>query len=317
MARVLVTGGSGRLARVVTPRLREAGHQVTAFDVVPLPEEPDPPRFVLGDLVCLEDCLRAVSYSRAEVIVHLGALPGPREMIDRPGWRRQQTVPEDSTMRTNTLGTYYLLEAAVRLNTVRQVIFASSFYALGLGNRISAHPFEVDYLPIDEEHPLRPEDSYGLSKMFGEQMLLGYVRAYGLSAVAFRLMGVHHPHLDNSAQYGIRPPSDPNHRGGPIRTTYQYVDARDVAAACALAMQADDLEDFETFYLTTDTLYDENTAELARRVWPDISHLAQDIGGTEGIITDAKARDKLGYQPRYSWRLRTDRPDTHRTSQHI
>jgi nucleoside-diphosphate-sugar epimerase len=275
---------------------------VTDFDAVPHAPVDDPAPFILGDLTSLEDCMRAVNYAKPEVIIHLGALPGPREMINRPGWRIQQSVPEDSTMRTNTLGTYYLLEAAARLGGVRQVIFASSFYALGLGNRISDHPFQVDYLPIDEEHPLRPEDSYGLSKMFGEEFLKGYGRAYGITGVAFRLMGVHYPHNDNSAQYGVTPQSQPDHRGGPIKTTYQYVDARDVANACLLAVDAANLDEFEAFYLSTDTTYHEDTSDLVARVWPELAPLAAGITGTDGIITDAKARRKLGYKPEHSWR---------------
>lgn len=304
MSKILVTGGSGRLGGIVTPRLRSAGHQVTDFDAVVHAPTDDPAPFILGDLTSLEDCFRAVNYSGAEVIVHLGALPGPREMIHRPGWRTQQVVREDVTMRTNTMGTYYLLEAAARLGTVRQVIFASSFYALGLGNRISDRPFEVDYLPIDESHPLRPEDSYGLSKVFGEELLQGYGRAYGFSAVAFRLMGVHYPHSDKSAEYDVTPASQPEHHGGPIKTTYQYVDARDVANACVLAIEATNLDAFEAFYLSTDTTYSEPTKDLVARVWPDLVPLASNISGTEGIITDAKARTKLGYKPEYSWRNR-------------
>lgn len=302
MRKVLVTGGSGRLGGIVTPRLRAAGHQVTDFDAVPHAPSDDPAPFILGDLTSLEDCMRAVNYSGAEVIVHLGALPGPREMIHRPGWRTQQAVREDVTMRTNTMGTYYLLEAAARLGTVQQLIFASSFYTLGLGNRISDRPFQVDYLPIDEDHPLRPEDSYGLSKVFGEELLQGYGRAYGFSAVAFRLMGVHYPHIDKSSEYGATPDSQPEHRGGPIKTTYQYVDARDVANACALAIDASDLDAFEAFYLSTDTTYSESTQDLVARVWPDLAPLAAGISGTDGIITDAKARAKLGYKPEHSWR---------------
>lgn len=302
MAKVLVTGGSGRLGGYVTPRLQEEGHEVTDFDAVPHAVVENQAPFIQGDLTSLEDCLRAVNYSQAEVIVHLGALPGPHEMINRPGWRQQQSGPEDLTMRVNTMGTYYLLEAARKLGTVRQVIFASTFYTLGLGNRISDRPFQVDYLPIDEEHPLRPEDSYGLSKVFGEELLRAYVRAYGISAVAFRLMGLKFPHLDNPDHRRQVPESAPDHVGGPTYTTYQYVDARDVANACVLAIGAAGLDDFEAFYLTTDTVYEEDTKDLAARVWPDIAEMAAGIPGTEGIITDRKAREKLGYKPQHSWR---------------
>jgi nucleoside-diphosphate-sugar epimerase len=304
MANILVTGGSGRLGGYVSPRLLQDGHDVTDFDSAAHPEV-DGPRaaFIRGDLTSLEDCLRALTYSQADTIVHLGALPGPREMIKgRPRWSTAQRAPEDETMRVNTMGTYYLLDAARRLGFVKRIIFASSFYTLGLGNRISDRPFQVDYLPIDEEHPLRPEDSYGVSKVFGEELLRAYVRAYGFTAIAFRLMGVHYPFNDNSDKYGVTPDSAPEHVGGPIVTTYQYVDARDVANACALAVTATGLEEFEAFYLTTDTVYKENTKDLVARVWPDLAGMAASISGTDGIITDAKARQKLGYQPQYSWR---------------
>jgi UDP-glucose 4-epimerase len=301
--KVLITGASGRLGRYVSARLREAGHEVTDFDAVPQPEQDDPAPFILGDLTSLGDCLRAISYAEAEVIVHLAALPAPREVIKAPGWSQQQRAREDETMDVNTMGTYYLLDAARRLKTVKQVIFASSFYTLGLGNRISDKPFQVDYLPIDEDHPLRPEDSYGLSKVFGEELLQAYGRAYGIKAVAFRLMGVEFPHAPRHL-VDVTPESSPDHVGGPVVTTYQYVDARDVANACALAIDAvDALDDFEPFYLSTDTQYAEDTTDLVARLWPDLTEMAKSISGTDGVITDARARRKLGYQPEHSWRV--------------
>ncbi len=304
MARILVTGDSGRLGGYVTPRLLQDGHEVTGFDTAERPDAATEAAFIKGDLTSLEDCLRALAYAQADAVVHLGALPGPREMVKgRPRWTNRQVAPEDETMRVNTMGTYYLLDAARRLGFVKRVIFASSFYTLGLGNRISDEPFVVEYLPIDEDHPLRPEDSYGLSKVLGEEMLRAYARAYGITAVAFRLMGVHYPDNPNSThRFGVRPESQPGHVGGPIGTTYQYVDARDVASACARAVDAEGLDEFEAFYLATDTVYSESTQSLVARVWPDLSGMAAGIEGSDGIVSDAKARKKLGYQPQYSWR---------------
>lgn len=301
MTKVLVTGGSGRLGRYVTGRLVELGHEVTDFDTVDRPwEESAAVPFVKGDLTNVGDCIRALTYSKAEVIIHLAGIPHPTEL--QPERAMVQRLPEDHTMRVNTMGTYCILDAARRFD-VRRVIFASTFYALGLGNRISADPYVVEYLPIDEEHPLRPEDSYGLSKVFGEELLMAYARAYGISGVAFRLMGVDYPHASrHTPQFGATPESRPNHKGGPLRSTHQYVDARDVANACALALNAEGLEPFEAFYLSTDTTYTENTTDLVKRVWPDLADQAAGIKGTDGIITDAKIRKMLGYKPEYSWR---------------
>ncbi|MDR1392901.1 MAG: NAD(P)-dependent oxidoreductase [Bifidobacteriaceae bacterium] len=302
MTNVLVTGASGALASYVIPRLVAAGYEVTGFDVAPPERLTDPAvRFVQGDLTSLERCLCALAYSEAEIVVHLGALPGPREMVRRPNWRTRQVAPEDITMASNTMGTYYLLDAVRRLGKAKTVVFASSFYTLGLGNRISDRPFEVEYLPIDEDHPLRPEDSYGTSKLLGEELLRAWVRAYKGRAVALRLMGIDYP-FRNPDHYGEVPESDPTHVGGPVYTTFQYVDARDVAEAVILSIETPGLDEFEAFYITTDTIYQENTADLAARVWPDIAEMAGAIEGTAGIITDAKARRKLGYTPQYSWR---------------
>ena len=65
---------------------------------------------------------------------------------------------------------------------------------LGLGFRISEAPFQVDYLPIDEDHPLRPEDTYSLSKVLDEELLKAFSRAYNIDCIALRLMGVDYPH---------------------------------------------------------------------------------------------------------------------------
>lgn len=300
MSRVLVTGASGALAGYVIPRVQAAGHHVSGFDLTHRAVAATPDLFIQGDLTSYEDCLRAIGFARPEVIIHLGAIPFPTELAHaRPG--RHHGLPEDATMRINTMGTYYLLEAAARIGGVQRVVFASTYYVLGLGNRLSGTPYEVEYLPIDEDHPLRPEDSYSISKLFGEELLRAYARIHGIRGIAFRLMGVHYQERPHE-EYGADPKPRPGHVGGPEITSYQYVDARDVAEACTLAIDAEGLDDFEAFYLTTDTVYSQPTQELVRCMWPDLVPLAGGLAGTEGIISDRKVREKLGYMPRYSWR---------------
>src|SRR5690606_33468429 len=137
-------------------------------------------------------------------------------------------------MRVNTMGTYYLMDAARRFG-VKTVVAASSYYVLGLGFRISGRPFQVDYLPIDEDHPLRPEDTYSLSKLMNEETLKAYGLAYGIRTVAFRLNGVDYPSMRDMYRYDIAPEARPNHVGGPVGTTHQYIDPRDAAQAFHLA----------------------------------------------------------------------------------
>ena len=299
---VLVTGGAGNLARYVADELGQHGYTVTLFDrltpkQVTCPWETDLP-FVLGDLTSLADCMRAIALARAEAIVHLGAIPFHSE--HQPLQRHWSDLPEDETMRVNTMGTYYLLDAARRLG-VRQVVMASTFYVLGLGFRISDKPFVVDYLPMDEEHPNRPEDTYSLSKILDEEILAAFNRAYDIQGVALRLMGVDMPHR-TTHNMGQTPEAKPGWVGGPRGTTWQYVDARDVAQACRLSLEAKGLEGFEAFYLSTDTQLAEETRAAVERLYPDLKEMAAKLKGHEGIISIEKARRKLGYEPRHSWR---------------
>ncbi|MBN1676230.1 MAG: NAD(P)-dependent oxidoreductase [Kiritimatiellae bacterium] len=307
---VLITGGGGAAAEFAAKELAQHGYRVTLFDKA-LPEEhptfpwrTDLP-FVLGDLDALGDCMRALNHAQADAIVHLGALPGPSDQWPSP-WAARRKYAEDETMRTNTMGTYSLMEAARRLG-VRKVVFASTFYVLGLGNRISGTPFAVDYLPIDEAHPLRPEDSYGLSKLLCEEILKAYSRAYDIRAVALRLMGIDHQTARGTAG-GLgagtyNPPARPGYKGGPVGTTHQYVDVRDVALVCRLALEAEGLEPFEAFYIATDSKYSEEASVVVARHYPDLARMASNLQGTEGLITIRKAREKLGYAPRHSWRM--------------
>jgi UDP-glucose 4-epimerase len=301
--KVLVTGGAGGVARYVVDELRE-NYQVTLFDrLLPgqarVPWETDQP-FVVGDITDFGDCMRAITLSEADAIIHLGAITYNSER--QPGRRNRrnlQMLPEDETMRVNVMGTYYLLDAARRLG-VDKIAMASTFFTLGLGFRISDKPFDVEYLPMDEDHPSRPEDTYSLSKVLNEEMLQAFNRAYDIQAVALRLMGVRYPH-GPQIQAPQFPQYDPDRLHGDFNT-FQYVDARDVAQACRLALEAKNLGGFEAFFISTDTYLGEETRLVVDRVYPHLSDKSDAIKGYDGMISIDKARRMLGYQPRYSWR---------------
>ncbi len=301
---VLITGGAGNLARVVADELR-GRYAVTLFDRVPpsaarAPWETDLP-FVMGDLTNLGDCMRAIAFAQADAVVHLGAIPHASELSRAMGPRgMQQHLPEDETMRVNAMGTFYVTDAARRLG-VKKLAMASTFFVLGCDFPISDRPFQVHYLPIDENHPLEPESTYGLSKICGEQILAAFQRAYGIKTAAFRLLGVQYEHRPTH-KFAERPPARPGYVGGPKMTTWQYVDARDVAQAFRLFLEVDGFDQFEAFFLATDTKLEEETAVVLKRCCPDLADMADVLKGHEGIISIRKAQQMLGYQPKYSWR---------------
>ena len=317
---ILVTGGAGRLGNYVAPYLKEKGFNVTTYDKVA--QKPDNPNFnaripfVQGDLLSLGDCMRAISHAQPDVIVHLGAIPFNTEI--QPAYGREynagtdgsrfvQVMPEDETMSVNTMGTYYVLDAARRLG-VKNIIAASSYFALGIGFRISGTSFMPEYLPIDEKHPCTPEDTYSLSKYLNEETMKAFCRAYGMKCIAMRLLGVFYDNDDFSKRmykFNISVPEPtPEQKDMLVSNTYQYVDARDIARFVELAIDVKGLEPFEAFYLATDTVYSDNTVDVIKRRWPSLAAkgLGADIKGSEGIISYEKARKLVGYKPQFSWR---------------
>ena len=319
--KILVTGASGQLGNYVVPALQDAGYLVTGFDKVPYPagfanaERRVP--FVQGDLGNLGDCLRALLLSEADAVVSLGAIRSCSELQppyakdydlkhEQTGARFSQRWPEETTMEVNTMGTYTLMDAIRRSGKATRVIHASSFFVLGLGFRLSGTPYIPPYLPMDENTPLEPEDSYSLSKVLGEEILKSFARAYGIESIAMRLLGVYYPDNEFSRRqhrFNIQAePTDKREHGYPNNSTYQYVDARDIANFVLLGLEADMKNTFEPYFLATDTKYTQPTSEVIRLSWPLLEDMADDVAGTDGIISIEKARKELGYEPAYSWR---------------
>lgn len=316
---VLVTGASGNLGNYVSPYLKKKGYNVTNFDIkLPVPGSAnDMARipFVKGDLVSLGDCMRAIAHAQPDVIVHLGAIPYNTEiqpayakdynLYTQNGVRFIQHLDEDETMKTNTMGTFYLMDAARRLG-VKRVVAISSYFVLGIGFRISGTPFIPHYLPIDENHPCSPEDTYSLSKLLGEEICKAFTRAYGMNVIVLRLLGVYYPDSDmskNMYKFNINvPPATDEGNGYISGNTYQYVDARDVARIIELSIEAKGLNPYEEFFVSTDTVYAENTTEVIAKRWPAFKDMGKDIKGTDGIISIEKAKKLLGYKPAFSWR---------------
>ena len=170
--RVLVTGGSGNIGRVVSAELEESGHAVRVFD-----SEAPPSNSVeycpgdVRDAASLDNALRGI-----DRVVHLAAIPAYTD-----------TVPAASFMDVNVTGTFNLLEAA-GAHGVSRVVFASSDSALGFV--FGTRPFSPEYFPIDEAHPQRPQDPYGLSKLLGEELCKSATRKYGLETIALRFCWV-------------------------------------------------------------------------------------------------------------------------------
>jgi nucleoside-diphosphate-sugar epimerase len=149
-------------------------------------------------------------------------------------------------------------------------------------------------LPIDEDHPLRPEDAYGLSKEIGETIARCYALK-GLQTVSLRPSGVVTPEeLEEMKRAGGRKPSG--------FKAYSYIDARDLAVAFRLAVEQPLPGGTIMFVVADDSTIAEPLCEFYPRINPSIGDKARMLTGSSGVYTNARAKKLLGWKPVYSWR---------------
>ncbi|MFC8192620.1 NAD-dependent epimerase/dehydratase family protein [Cellulomonas sp. NPDC057328] len=277
--RIAVTGGSGKLGRTVVATLREAGHAVTNLDVV----GERGPGFVRVDLTDHGQALDALAgvddqHDGLDAVVHLAAIPAPG------------MLPDAETFRVNVLSTYHVLQAARRLG-VSTVVLASSETVLGL-------PFETPppYVPVDEEYPGRPETAYSLSKLLGETMADQMTRwDPALRIVSLRFSNVMDP--EDYAQFPSFDADATQRRWN----LWGYIDARDGATAVQRALEVTTPGHHVYVIASPDTVMRRPNAELLAEQFPDVP-VRGDVGEHDTLLSIAKARRELGWEPRHSWR---------------
>ena len=282
--KVAVTGGSGKAGRAVVRDLLEHGHEVLNVDIRPSSESssPDSPApFLAADLTDFGQAVEALSGGERlpgiEAVVHLAAIPSPVH------------ATPDVVFRTNITSTHTVFAAAVRLG-LRRVVWASSETTLGL-------PFDTppDYAPVDEEHELRPESSYALSKVLGEEVARQFSRWSGIPFVGLRFSNIMERH-----DYERFPSfwKDPQLRRWNL---WGYVDESHVGLSVRRALEAD-VRGAEAFIVAAaDTVMRRPSRELMAEVYPGVP-VRDSLGEHETLLCIDKARRMLGYEPSFTWR---------------
>lgn len=294
--RALVTGASGKLAAFVIDDLLAAGHEVVLFSRKPAPDRFSHLPQLRGDINCFEDCQRAVT-GGIDAIQHIAAQPGPSDHPEFRASYAEQGVPFDDTMRSNVLGPYYLLQAALAAD-VEIFVMTGSNCALGHGFRLSGKPFPFQYLPVDEAHPCEVEDSYSYTKLVGEELLGSYSRAYGMRTHVLRSSGICN---EERRRQMARTAAE---TGAWSDWIYAWVGAEDIAAAHRMLMeQARDLAPHGVYYCNgNDTGSLTPSREIVARFRPDLLPYVRDLEGHASFFSNQALRDALGWEHHTSWR---------------
>lgn len=276
---VVVTGGSGRLGRFVVDRLSEAGYAVRVIDLQP------PHRAGVAhsdtsitDLEGLTEAFRG-----QDAVVHLAAVPNPR------------TSSPSLCFLTNTQGTWTCLQAAEDAG-VKRVVVASSDAATGL--HYNPKDWPPQYVPVDESHPNRPSEVYSLSKEVTEAIARCFAVRGKVEVLAIRPGHiVFEPEYPELEQRGTD--VDNYHLWG-------YVAPQDVAQGFHRALELED-GGYDCFFIgAADGLNREPTLELLKARFgkaPEVRRpeIYRD-NPTAGVFDITHAREKLGYEPQYTWR---------------
>ena len=162
---VLVIGGAGYIGSHAARALKRAGHEVIVFDNLSTGYEflASGFEFVKGDV--LDSAALAKVLSRADAIMHFAAHAFVGESVTNPR----------KYFRNNVEGGLSLLNTALDAG-VKKIIFSSTCAVYG----------EPAKVPIEENTPRQPVNSYGISKLFFEQALEAYDRAYGFRYASLR-----------------------------------------------------------------------------------------------------------------------------------
>jgi nucleoside-diphosphate-sugar epimerase len=281
MARVAVTGSSGRLGRAVVDDLIGHGFDVVALDRVP--SSSPGARSTVVDLTDFGQAAEALSavddrHDGVDALVHLAAIPAP-------GLRTNA-----ATFANNATASYNVYSAALRAG-VRKIVWASSETVLGL-------PFDEPppYVPVDEEYPPRPNSTYSLVKTLEEELARQLCRWHpDLSMTGLRFSNVMYPE-----DYAAFPGFDADARARSWNL-WGYIDARDGAQAVRRAL-ADSRPGADVFIIANaDTVMSRPNDELLAEVFPGVP-LARPVGPNETLLSIDKARRVLGYEPEHSWR---------------
>ena len=289
--RLLFTGGSGKAGKHCIDYLRDQGHTILNVDLIDLGHDSVQTRLAdITDAGQIFDVMSSYAnyheldlgqgVPKFDAVIHFAAIP------------RLMMTSDNECYRVNTLGTYNVLDAAIKFG-IKKVIFASSETTYGVC--FADGEVKPDYLPIDENHPTIPQDSYAMSKVVNEATAKSFQRRSGIDIYGLRINNVIEPH-----EYKEKFPAYMENPDLRRRNIFSYIDARDLGQMVQKCLDTDGLG-YEVFNVSND----DHSVGLSSEKLIETYYQGVEIRTPkvpESFYTNEKAKQLLGFQPCHSWR---------------
>ena len=290
--RVLFTGGSGKAGRHAIPYLLEQGHRVVNADLVPL-DHPGVDNLTV-ELTDSGQVFNALtSYANFDELEPGSGVPKFDAVVHFAAVPRILIKPDNETFRINAMSTYNVLEAAVKLG-IPKVIVASSETTYGIC--FADGEEKPDYVPVDEEHPTVPHDSYAMSKVVNEATARSFQARSGIDIYAIRINNVIEPH-----EYAQNFPAFVENPDLRRRNIFAYIDARDLGHLVDCCLKTDGLG-YQVFNASNDdSSVALSSAEVQARYYQGVP-VKHEMSEHETFYSNRKAREMLGFDPQHGWR---------------
>ena len=280
MQSIAVTGGSGGAGHFVISDLLASGYKCVNLDVKEPTEELCEFRKV--DMCNYKQVFEALE--GCDGIVHFAGNPHP----DDDHWGAADRFSNNTNSLFNAFN-------AAQAHGIKRVVWASSETIFGF-------PFENNLpqtLPLTEQAKKAPQNGYALSKAISENLAELMAELYDMTFIGLRLSNVLYDDEEAIPSFQKIPSywDDLGHRKFNL---WGYIDARDSARACRLALESD-LTGAHVFSIAAkDTIMKQQTSEVVGKVMPGVE-LHAGLKGRDAALDCNKAKILLGFEPEYSW----------------
>lgn len=286
METVLITGGLGNVGQWHVDRLSQAGYEVVCVDLEHPGFTVEHTRHNVGfraadltDFGKVADVFRAADPDK---VVHLAAIP------------TMGRTPDSEVFENNVTSTYNVLKNAGEFGA--DVVQASSESTYGMA--FAEETWVPDYLPVDEEHPMRPEDEYATSKLVAEEIGKMVMRRHGIDVVSLRPAWINFP-----GNYACTNLQDDLSLGA--NGFWTYIDIRDIVSLVQEALETP-VDGHEAVLASADNTYlGRPTAGAIEEHFGELPEEC-DLEGDQSIYTTEKAYELFGWSPQHTWETAQD-----------